>query len=306
MFRAGAAFRETKSAAEIAPRTGRFVRAAGLAMFIQEAGPAGGDPVLFIHGTGAWSEMWREQMTALAAIGFHCIALDLPPFGFSERPAEGRYGTTDQAARILGVLEALRIEGAVLVGHSFGARATVQAALSSPERVRALVLIDPALEIGSAKPESAIARTMLGVRPVREALVSATAPNPLLTKKLLESLIRNRSAATPERVRMLQRPLVRAGTTREVALWLAGFLAPEPPSRSTAVASYEGIRIPVLLVWGSADEITPIDLGKRLAILIPGAELSVIPGAGHIPYIEDPVRTTEALRRFLAAHPRPR
>ena len=57
--------------------------------------------VLF-HGTAAWSELWRQTSDALAAAGFHVIALDLPPFGFSDRP--GNYTRQDQAARISDVL----------------------------------------------------------------------------------------------------------------------------------------------------------------------------------------------------------
>ena len=59
-------------------------------------------------------------MTTLAGAGFHAIALDLPPFGFSQRPANARYDKQSQGKRILGVIDGLSLNSVVLVGHSFG------------------------------------------------------------------------------------------------------------------------------------------------------------------------------------------
>ena len=98
-FRLQAHERETREAANIAPPSGRFVKAADVEIFVQEAGPPGGPAVLFVHGTGAWSETWREAMTAAAGAGFRAIAIDLPPFGFSSRPASGAYAPADQGKR---------------------------------------------------------------------------------------------------------------------------------------------------------------------------------------------------------------
>ena len=63
-FRLQAHERETHEGANIAPPTGRFVKAADVEIFVQEAGPADAPAVLFVHGTGAWSETWREAMTS--------------------------------------------------------------------------------------------------------------------------------------------------------------------------------------------------------------------------------------------------
>src|SRR5437868_4796453 len=113
-FRGAAALRESQTPASAAPQTGRFVRAADIDMFVQEAGPPDGIPVVLIHGTGAWSEIWRETMNALAAAGFHAVALDMPPFGFSQRPPKASYGDDAQARRILGALDSLGLTSAVL------------------------------------------------------------------------------------------------------------------------------------------------------------------------------------------------
>ena len=100
-FSIQANLRETKTRHEAAPSTGRFVQAGDVELFIQEMGPADGQVILFIHGTAAWSGLWRETMTPLAEAGYRCIAIDIPPFGYSERPSMPAYGNADQAKRIV-------------------------------------------------------------------------------------------------------------------------------------------------------------------------------------------------------------
>src|ERR1041385_6347766 len=65
-FRVAAAWRETASTADLAPAAGQFVTTRSGRVFIQEAGPRDGVPVVLFHGTAAWSELWRATMTALA------------------------------------------------------------------------------------------------------------------------------------------------------------------------------------------------------------------------------------------------
>ena len=87
-FRLAASFRETAAREALAPSTGRLVQTTSGGVFIQEKGPADGIPVVLFHGTAAWSELWFRTTDALAAAGFRVIALDLPPFGFSDRPGQ--------------------------------------------------------------------------------------------------------------------------------------------------------------------------------------------------------------------------
>src|SRR5512145_1743227 len=65
--------RETQIAAEVAPRTGRFVKAHDVELFVQERGDPSGPAVVFVHGTGAWSETWLPAMDAASAAGFRAI-----------------------------------------------------------------------------------------------------------------------------------------------------------------------------------------------------------------------------------------
>jgi len=306
-FRWEAARREVRLATEAAPPTGRFVKAGDVDLFVQEAGPADGAPVLLVHGTGAWSETWRAALSVLALSGYRAIAIDLPPFGYSQRPSTPRYGKRDQGRRIVAVLDALKIPRAVLVGHSFGAGPTVEAVLLAPDRVQALVLVDAALGIGpddGAAPKPPLPlRALLAVAPLRDALVATFLTNPLFTRRLLEQFIADPAHATDARVAVYQRPLSVRGSTRAIGEWLPALLTPTEVAASERPASYRRLTMPVYLIWGERDTITPLAQGRRLARLRPGAILETMPQVGHIPQIEDPAAFNALLLKFLAELP---
>ena len=320
-FRIAAAQRETRLRHDEAPSMGRFVKAADVEMFVQEEGPGHGPPVVLVHGTGAWSEIWRGTMHALADSGYRAIALDMPPFGYSSRPANADYSDAAQARRILGALDSLGIERTTLVGHSFGARPTMQATFIAPARVERLVLVDAALDLvrgcagGEVRGCAAAVRdslppvdssgplalrVVLGAPPLRDALVAATLSNPHLTGRLLSKLVSNREAAvTPERVAMLQRPFVLQGWTRGLGEWLAPFATTRTSSMATDRARYATLSMPTLVIWGARDSLTPMPQGEDIARLIRGARWEVLPRAGHIPAIEDERSFNAALLDFL-------
>jgi pimeloyl-ACP methyl ester carboxylesterase len=291
--------RETKSRVEAAPNTGRFVRAADVEIFVQELGPPGAPIVLFIHGMGAWSELWRPTLTATAAAGFRAVAMDLPPFGFSERPVASAYGRQAQARRILGVIDALGAGQATLVGHSFGGGPTMEAVLLEPRRVRALALADAAVGL-DAEPGGGAAAVVLRARPLRSTLVATTVTNPLLTRRLLTQFVANHDAVTGARIQVLQAPLVVQGATDAFGDWLLDFVTSREVALSTQVDAYRALTLPTLVIWGDRDATTPLAQGRRLAQLIAGAELAIMPGIGHMPQIEDPAQFDRLLLAFLA------
>jgi pimeloyl-ACP methyl ester carboxylesterase len=291
--------RETRSAAETAPRSGRYVRAHDVELFVQERGDPARPAVVFVHGTGAWSETWLPAMDAAAAAGFRAVALDLPPFGYSLRPDRPRYDKREQGRRIAALLDAMALERPVLVGHSFGGGPTVEAVLAGPQRVRGLVLVDAALGIrdDGVPPSSgsAVARGLLSVGPMREALVATFLTNPRFTRRLLQSFVADPAIATDARVAVYQRPLSVRGTTRAFAQWLPALVLPDPLASSEDPTVYARLRLPVVALWGDRDTVTPLDQGRRVVGLVTGARLVVLPGIGHIPQIEDAAAFNRAL-----------
>jgi pimeloyl-ACP methyl ester carboxylesterase len=271
-------------------------------MFVQEAGPPDGPAVLLIHGTGAWSEIWRRTIDTLAARGYHAVAVDMPPFGFSSRPGNADYGDEAQARRILGVIDALHLERVTLVGHSFGGRPTMQAFFLDPSNVARLVLVDVALGLDTTKAASTAGwpmRALLGIPAVRNGFVAGTLTNPAFTSRLLRGLVADTTAITPARIAMFQQPFVLEQTTASFGAWLGPFIMTTERSLATDRARYGTIAVPTLVLWGVLDSVTPIDQGRDLARLIPVSSRVELAGVGHIPAIEAPDRFNAALLAFL-------
>jgi pimeloyl-ACP methyl ester carboxylesterase len=302
-FRIAAYARERCDAEAQAPSTGRYVQATDVRVFLQERGPASGPLVLFVHGTGAWSEAWLASLDRLGTQGYHAVAIDLPPFGYSDRPAAPAYDKRTQGERIAAVLAALGTSPAIVVGHSFGAGPAVEAAFAAPQRVRGLVLVDPALSIdadggpavGASRPVPALPNIVLSVGPVRDAIVATFLTNPMMTRRLLQEFIDDPARATDAWVEVYRRPQNVTGTTPAVGAWLPQLVAARRVEKSEVPASYAALDMPVEAIWGELDRITPIAQGERLVKLAPRARLTRLPGVGHIPQIEDTARFNDAL-----------
>ncbi len=298
-FRYQASRRETRTRVEAAPAGGRFVRAADVDVFIQELGPRDAPVVLFVHGMGAWSELWRATLVATAAAGFRAVALDLPPFGYSERPARPAYSRQDQARRILGVIDALGARQVTLVGHSFGGGPTMEAVLLAPGRVNALVLADAAIGLDDPGGSGGLTTDLLRVRALRNAIVSATVTNPMMSRRLLSRFVEKQDAITAARIAVLQAPLAVQGGTAAFSDWLIEFVTSQEAPLSKRPDAYRALKLPALIIWGDKDTTTPLDQGRRLSQLISGSDLAVMNGVGHMPQIEDAGQFNRLLVAFL-------
>jgi pimeloyl-ACP methyl ester carboxylesterase len=220
---------------------------------------------------------------------------DLPPFGFSDRP--GGYTRQEQAARVDDVLGALKVAPAIIVGHSFGAGAATELVMRYPDRARALVLVDAALGLMAAPAE---APWVVQPKWIREILVSLTITNPVATTALLKSMIARKERALPEYAAILQRPITQRGSTPDIADWLLYFLGADTSAASADRTAYARLKLPVAILWGDKDSITPLEQALDLRTLLPpGAELTLLPGIGHIPQIEDPDMFNAALLKAL-------
>lgn len=301
-------FRENRQPADVAPPEGALQAAADAKIYVQARGLAIGPPVLFIHGTGAWSGLWAETMAPLAQNGFHTLAMDVPPFGFSQKfKSPEDYATQKQAARILAVLAGADIKGAALVCHSVGCRAALEAVLQVPEAFSRLVMIDPALSFGedAAHPHleaprpNAVARFALETPPLRDTVLGAWGTSSYSIAPIFQSFLYKKDAVTPARLKLLQQPLRLDGLTAAEGAWLQNLALNAETGRIADLANYKYIRLPVLLLWGRQDTVTPLWQGQALEKIIPGARLMVIDEAGHIPFLETPEAVNDALLQFL-------
>jgi pimeloyl-ACP methyl ester carboxylesterase len=289
-LRLAAHFRETEVAALAAPTDGKFVDSGLGRIFVMDPGAADGVAVVLLHGTAAWSKLWWRTTAALKDGGFRPIAPDMPPFGYSER--QGGYTRAEQASRIDGMLTALGARRAVIVGHSFGAGAALEFVLAHPDRAIGLVLVDAALGL-TQQPSDPLAILKNGV--LRELAVSATATNPLATRFLLSKLIHRKEAADGETLDILKAPMRVTGTTPHIADWLLYFTGSDRAALSASREVVSGIKVPVAMIWGDRDDVTPLAQADDLRSLIPSAALKVLNDVGHVPQIEDPAAFNAAL-----------
>lgn len=300
-FRVSAALRERGPGGP--PAQGQTVAIEDGAIFVQMRGPETGVPVMLVHGTAAWSGFWSETADRLAARGFRVVATDVPPFGFSARDAAAAYSRTDQARRIRDVARALKLNAPLIVGHSFGAGAVVEAVMRHPDDFGGMVLICGALglpESGNDYPaDNAMMRWFLDQSYIAESLVAATFTNPLLTRRFLAMMLHRTEAATDLQAAILKAPLRREGTTQSYARWLPFLIFPDRAAMSADPRNYATIKMPTALIWGREDSVTPLPQGQRLNALIAGSSLDVIDGAGHIPHIETPDKLSAVLSERL-------
>jgi len=116
----------------------RYVVTNGIRLFCLEAGPDDGPLVLLLHGFPEIAYSWRSQIAALGAEGFHVVAPDLPGYGRSDKP-DVAYDCEFVDATLIGVLDALGSERAVIAGHDWGGLLVWMMARQYPERIAGVI-----------------------------------------------------------------------------------------------------------------------------------------------------------------------
>lgn len=302
-FSAAAAYRERDERVSLAPREGRFVHAGDVELYIEEFG-TGDQTAIIVHGMAAWSGTWRPVAQALADDGWRVIAVDMPPFGFSERPGDRSYWREAGARRLVALSRELELDRPLLIAHSYGSRSAFEALLSEPHAFRGIVAISPALDgiYGGEIAEGASPLRLLSHEWLRYPLIASTLSNPLLATKLLQLFMYRKEAATSDIVALYQAPSSLAQSTSDLGHWVFGFLAGYDTGFSQVRSHLASLTLPVALIWGREDTTTPLRDGEALRAMIPGATITILEGVGHMPHLENPASFTAALidvtRRF--------
>jgi len=254
-----------------------------------------GPPVVFVHGlSGSWQN-WLENLPALAR-DHRVVALDLPGFGESELPAE-RISMAGYAAVVDGVLEALGIARADVVGNSMGGLVALELALRHPGPVRRLVLVSPA----GISAEGLIGdRAMVALRRAERLITGyngfwASRADRVSRRAGLRRQLLRASAAHPE---LLPAPL--ASEQLKVS-GRPGFLDALDAIIRTSIRPRLGdVACPTLIVWGTEDRLVPVGDARRFAEGIPGSRVLRYADTGHVAMLERPERFNADLRAFLS------
>lgn len=302
---------DTVHPTELADEDSRFVEVDGVHLHYKESGSELAKPTfILLHGFGASTFSWRDQMELLRDRG-RVIAFDRPAFGLSERPLAGEweernpYTLESSAHQVIGLMDALGVQHAVLIGHSAGGAVAVAAAALYPDRVSGLVLEAPAIYASrrGGAPIAALMRTPQGRR-----------VGPLLLRLAIlrggDDFVRSAYAdpnmVTPELLEGYRLPL--RAERWDQALWE---FSAAPVSLDPAELIDE-IRMPTLVITGDSDAIIAPEDSRRAferitrPKLAPGDVDATVPGSfvelpdtGHLPHEERPERFAEEIFRFL-------
>jgi pimeloyl-ACP methyl ester carboxylesterase len=236
---------------------------------------------VLLHGVVSDSRIWRPQIEALSK-DFTVIAWDAPGAGRSADPAEP-YGMAEWADCLDGVLEALALGPAHVLGLSWGGSLALELYRQHAEAVGSLILADTYAGWKASLSEEACAQRLdMAVR------TSAMPASELVSTWLPQLLARR---ASPERADELAAIV---SDTHPAGLRLMVQAMAEADLRDVLPT----IRVPTLLLWGEADERSPLDIAESMLAAIPGAKLAVIPGVGHASNVEAPARFTAEVLEF--------
>lgn len=269
---------------------GEFVDIGPGRLYYYAAGTRGvGDPVVLIHGFPTSSRLWQGVVRDFPA-GHRLVVCDLPGFGRSDPPHVGAASCAAHAHAIHALLDDLRIQRAVLVGHGLGG-GVVQAFVAQwPQRVSAMALVSSAAFGVSPRRMARIARAL-------GPLARATPPG--LLAGLVHGSVR-RGFADIERSRSTLDTCFQAFTTLAGRDALAAHI--ETLGRCDTAqwsAQLGAVRVPAAIIWGEEDPFYPVSLGERLRDAIPGATLDIVPRASHFVPEDFPDRVRRAIEQLL-------
>ncbi len=268
------------------PEIAKTILAGGIQTNYHDVGS--GAPVLLIHGSGpgvsAWAN-WRLVIPELAR-KMRVVSPDMVGFGFSERPANVSYNMDTWVNQAIGLLDALEIEQADLVGNSFGGALALALTIRHPKRVRRLVLM------GSVGVPFVIT-------PGLDAVWGYT-PSFAEMRRLLDIFAFNRALVSDELAQLRYEASIRPGFQESFA---AMFPAPRQRWVDAMASREDDIRaLPheTLVIHGRDDQVIPLSTSTTLAQLISRSQLHVFGRCGHWTQIEHTARFVRLVADFFA------
>lgn len=232
----------------------------GIRMHYYVQGPKDGAPVMLVHGLGGHSEDWRNLTPYLVQEGFRIYMPDLPGYGRSGRPQNFSYSVPDEAKIVVAFMDALGLKQVELGGWSMGGWIVQRVAYEHPERVKRLMLFDSAGLY--AKPTWNTNLFMPATQLELDQLDALLMPHP------------------PQAPAFIVRDILRI--SHEHAWVIRRAMDSMLTGQYTTDDILPKLKMPVLIVWGSEDKITPLAQGQTMHKLISQSQIAVAQGCGHL------------------------
>jgi pimeloyl-ACP methyl ester carboxylesterase len=264
------------------------IQIGNLAVAVSDTGD--GPPVVLLHGLACGKRMWFHQTRALRS-RFRVIAYDFRGHGDSDAPAAATdYSAALLARDLVGVLDALKIERAAIVGFSLGGGAALALAASKPERVSRLVLADVGAGADDPVKIESMARRW-------GKLIDRGETDELVCDMLRSELFKVYAGRSARR-REHMAALIRATPIDGLHLTLSEILA-KRRSLFQLTGLLKSVQAPTLVLAGQYDY-TCSKAARFMASTVPNASLKFIADSGHMSPIEQPAAFSAALTEFLA------
>ncbi len=268
----------------------QFLEVAGMQVHVRDEGRRDDPmPIVLLHGTSASLHTWDAWAQSLSTQR-RVIRFDLPAFGLTGPHPNNDYSIAAYVRFVGDVTDKLGVQQFVLAGNSLGGQIAWATALSQPQRVNKLVLVDAAgypFQSASVPIGFRIAR-MPGLRVLMEHV---------LPRGVVDSSVRDGygdpSKVTPELIDRYYDLTLRAGNRKALAYRMDQRLSGDE-------AGIKNLKVPTLIIWGAKDKLIPLDNAKRFAADIQGSKLVVFDDLGHVPHEEDAPKTVAAFKAFLA------
>ena len=246
--------------------------------------------VLLLHGFGANTYTWNQQIDLLAKKGYRVWALDWVGFGFSDKPLDVDYNLDLYRRQAIEFMDAMGIQKAHLVANSMGGAVALALAESNPNRVSSLVLIDPLAYPIELPFIYSVGKKLGGlIKPFfsRERVY-----------KTLKEIYHDPERITEEQVDAYWLPYRMEGGREAVVKLLKSF---DLEVLDSLQKGYRDLKMPLLLIWGENDEWIPVSQLEDFSRDFPKAKQNIIPCCGHTPQEEKPEAVNPLLIQFLSS-----
>jgi pimeloyl-ACP methyl ester carboxylesterase len=258
-----------------------------------------GPPLVALHGLGGTKGSFIPTVAALSG-SFRVIAVDLPGFGDSDKPIAASYDAPFFARAVIALLDALELDRVHLVGNSLGGRIALEVGLLYPDRVNRLVLLCPSLAWRRERRWAPLLRLT-----IPELGLVQLAP-----RAAVEAIVHRLIPGADE-----------GWTAAGVDEFLRGYLTPAGRAAFYAAARHiyledphgdggfwprlRGLQAEALFVWGRRDRLVPPAFARHVSEALPNARHLEL-DCGHVPQVERPRQTHDAVGEFLAEGARAR